>query len=111
MGTWPAHHTSSEVGWLVLLILIPLTGFGWWVAGWNTTTSSLFISLGWWGFAMEFGTLLGPEKTAAPHLWGWVGSLVAALAARLTLGCFSPFMGVGVVGVVVVVWLGCVVVC
>ncbi len=60
---------------------------------------------------MEFDTLLGPEKTAAPHLWGWVGSLVAALAGRLTHRWFCPLIGVGVVGVVVVWWLGCVVVC
>ncbi len=39
--------------WLVLLILIPLTGFGW-MGGW-VEHNNLFPAhlLGWWGFMVE----------------------------------------------------------
>jgi hypothetical protein len=51
-------------------------GGGWGVAGWNITK---FRNRG------GLGTLLGPERTRAPTgLVGWVVSLVAALAGRLT---------------------------
>ncbi len=56
---------------------------------------------------MKIGTLLGPEKTAAPLLWGWV--LFSGRRPGWPSNASDPLLWGA--GVVVVVWLGCVVVC
>jgi hypothetical protein len=106
VGTWPAHHASSEVRWLVLLILIPLTGFGW-MGGW-VEHNNLFPG--------PLSSGCGGSRWSSAHCWVLRRQPLLVVRVGGFSGCRSdrpsnasgPCLGVGVV---VVRWLGCVVVC